>query len=133
MAVRTQGAAHQPLAGRSRATIRRTESPSRSEEGNGGNCSLNAKHSPPGDRPAWFRYAAAAAAVGLAATLNLAARRYLTDAAPAAFFPTAIVLAAVAGGYRAGLLAVALAGLVRLVVLDPPTLPRDGLRLAVFV
>src|SRR4051812_11859402 len=77
--------------------------------------------------PPWVRYGPAVAAVGVAATVNLAVRRNLSAGAPLLFFPAAIVVAALAGGYGAGLLATALSVLTAgRFVLDPPTPPVTG-------
>jgi PAS domain S-box-containing protein len=68
-----------------------------------------------------FRYGVAVAVVGVAATLNLAVRRWLPDVSPLLFFPTAIVVAAIAGGIRAGFLATILAYVVvAFVYVTPP-------------
>ncbi len=87
--------------------------------------------------PAWVRYGVAVAAVGVAATLNLAVRRYVTAGTPLFGLPTAVAVAAVAGGFGAGLAATALAAVVGLSVLDAPAPPPDGpwsgWRLAVFL
>lgn len=67
----------------------------------------------------WYRCALVVSLVGLAATLNLLAHRYLTPHQSFAFFYLAIVVATVIGEWRVGL-ATIIAAAVAVVVLSEP-------------
>jgi PAS domain S-box-containing protein len=86
---------------------------------------------------AWFRCGIAVAAVSVAAIVNEAGSRYAAADTPANCFPVAILLAAVLGSVRAGLLATALAAVVGMFVMQPPMIgvahPQAVRQLAVFL
>ncbi len=85
----------------------------------------------------WLRYGVPVATVGLAVVLNQAVGRFAAPDAPAHSFPVAILVAAVMGGFRAGLLATVLAALAGMFLIQPPMIalgyPQTGRQLAVIL
>jgi PAS domain S-box-containing protein len=68
----------------------------------------------------WFGYGIAIGVVCIAATINELVRRHVAADTPTHLYPVAILVAAVAGGFRAGLLATALSALVGMFGTEQP-------------
>jgi PAS domain S-box-containing protein len=85
----------------------------------------------------WFGYGIAIGVVCIAATINELVRRHVAADTPTHLYPVAILVAAVAGGFRAGLLATVLAAVVGVFGTEQPMValghPQAARQLAVIL